>query len=391
MTNLVRFIFLTVVLILTLFMIINPRETVDAALAGINLWYKFLLPALLPFFITGELMISTGFVVFLGTLLEPVMRPLFRLPGCSSLVVALGFTSGFPMGAIMTRRLYEENMLTANEAERLVTFTNNSSPLFILGAVGVGMLSSPLLGYILAISHYSSNLLIGLFWRFRGPIPAKETSTANILKQACKQLAQFKSPGPGRLLGDAIKNSLNNILAIGGFVIFFSLLTRMLAVTGIMENMAIFLSTVLSVLHVDYSMAFALASGFFEITIGTSAAAGIETSLISKLVVISIIIAFSGCSIIAQVMSVVSGLPIRFSYYLGSRLLQVILTTIITFLVFYYISPGEAIFISTTTLNKALYSFDAWSLSLYCLFSGLFLLMAMVLISLLTGIRNHRS
>ena len=385
-----RFLFLSVVLILTLFMIINPRETVDAALAGIKLWYAVLLPALLPFLITGELMVNTGFVVFLGIVLEPVMRPLFRLPGCSSLVVALGFTSGFPMGAVMTRRLYEEKLLTANEAERLVSFTNNSSPLFIVGAVGVGMLASPVLGYILAAAHYLSNLLIGLIWRFHGPLPAPETSSSSIWKRAWEEFRNYQSPGPGRLLGDAIKNSLNNILAIAGFVIFFSLLTRMLAVTGIMESAAIFISSVLGVLQVDYSMAYALATGFFEITLGTNAAAGIESSLPGKMVIISIIMAFSGCSIIAQVMSIVSGLPIRFSRYLTSRLLQIVLSAIITVAACHLTAPLETL-PTSTTLNRALYSFDAWGLSLLCMFGGLLLLLFLVIISLVINVKNHRS
>ena len=154
-----RMFFLGIVLILTFFMIINPRETVTSAGKGFELWYSVIVPALLPFFIAADLLISLGFARFLGVILEPVMRPLFKLPGCSSLVVAIGFTSGFPIGAILSRRLYDDKMIEGSEAERLVSFTNNSSPLFILGAVGVGMFNSPMLGCLLAVSHYLANLL----------------------------------------------------------------------------------------------------------------------------------------------------------------------------------------------------------------------------------------
>lgn len=145
-------------------MLLNPRETVTAASAGIKLWYLVVIPALLPFFIIAELLVSLRFVNFLGILLEPIMRPVFRLPGCSSLVVVMGFTSGFPVGAILTKKLYDDHMLTANEAERLVSFTNNSSPLFILGAVGVGMFANPVAGYLLAAAHYLSNLCLGFLF-----------------------------------------------------------------------------------------------------------------------------------------------------------------------------------------------------------------------------------
>ena len=123
------------VLLSTFFMIINPQETVNAASTGIKLWYMIVLPALLPFFIMSELLANLGVIHLLGVMLEPIMRPLFKLPGSSSLVIAMGFTSGFPIGAVLTKKLYDQKLLTANEAERLVSFTNNSSPLLRKGMV----------------------------------------------------------------------------------------------------------------------------------------------------------------------------------------------------------------------------------------------------------------
>jgi nucleoside recognition membrane protein YjiH len=80
----------------------------------------------------------------------------------------MGFTSGFPIGAsLKSKACMMKNYLNADEAERLVSFTNNSSPLFILGSsVGVGMFSSPVARiYLLAFSHYLSNSLLGIIWR----------------------------------------------------------------------------------------------------------------------------------------------------------------------------------------------------------------------------------
>ena len=101
--------FLLIILILAVFMAINPLETVQAATSGFLLWVDILVPALLPFFIVADLLVSLHFVGLIGALLEPIMRPVFRLPGCSALVIAMGYTSGFPMGAILSRRLWEEN------------------------------------------------------------------------------------------------------------------------------------------------------------------------------------------------------------------------------------------------------------------------------------------
>ena len=165
MSSYTRSIYLILVLLLASFMIINPELTVNASLDGLNLWFNVVFPALFPFFVAAELLVQLGFVHFLGVLLEPIMRPLFRLPGSASFVVAMGFTSGFPIGAVLTKNLYEKRMLDGNEAERLVAFTNNSSPLFMLGAVAVGMFKLPVIaGYVIAVSHYLANLSVGLLW-----------------------------------------------------------------------------------------------------------------------------------------------------------------------------------------------------------------------------------
>ena len=387
MGNYSRVFFLIIILILTTFMIINPQETVTAAGMGFKLWFSILLPALLPFFIVAELMVSLGFVNFLGVILEPVMRPIFRLPGCSSLVVVMGFTSGFPIGAILSRKLYDENLLTADEAERLVSFTNNCSPLFILGAVGVGMFASPLAGYLLAFSHYLSNILVGIIWRFRGSSQIMSTFRRehSLLQEACQAFWQHQNTrGIGALLGDAIKNSLNNILAIAGFVIIFSVLTRMLSVWGIMDGIASLLTYLFKAFSLPYPVAYGLGMGMFEITLGTrTVVLATQADFLYKLAAVSIILAFSGFSIIAQVMSIMAGTTVRLSFYMLSRLIQIMLSLVITLFTYKMIVPHLTVSSFTIPYYKALYSFDAWNISLVCLLIGLVLITLMMLLSLL--------
>ena len=387
MGNYSRIFFLIIILILTTFMIINPQETVTAAGMGLKLWFTILLPALLPFFIVAELMVSLGFVNFLGVILEPVMRPIFRLPGCSSLVVVMGFTSGFPIGAVLSRKLYDEKLLTADEAERLVSFTNNCSPLFILGAVGVGMFASPLAGYLLAFSHYLSNILVGIIWRFRGSyqIISTVSQKQSLLQEACQAFLRHHNPrGIGALLGDAIKNSLNNILAIAGFVIIFSVLTRMLSVWGIMDGIASLLTYLFKAFSLPYPVAYGLGMGMFEITLGTrTVVLATQADFLYKLAAVSIILAFSGFSIITQVMSIMAGTAVRLSFYMLSRLIQIMLSLVITLLTYKMIVPHLTVSSFTIPYYKALYSFDAWNISLVCLLIGLVLITLMMLLSLL--------
>ncbi|GAE91756.1 membrane protein [Gracilibacillus boraciitolerans JCM 21714] len=54
----------------------------SASQRGLEVWASVVFPSLLPFFIVAELLIAFGGVVhFIGVLCEPIMRPLFNVPG----------------------------------------------------------------------------------------------------------------------------------------------------------------------------------------------------------------------------------------------------------------------------------------------------------------------
>ena len=185
--------FLLLILLATLAMLCYPQAAYDGACRGLETWITHLLPSLLPFFIAADLLLSLGFVRFLGVLLEPVMRPLFRLPGEAGFAVALGFTSGFPMGAILTASLKEQSLCTPQEAARLAAFTNNSSPLFLLISVPLSMLHQPQLGVLLLSAHYLANLTIGILLRFTAEPCRQSIVPRRLLRTAVSQLQQYQA------------------------------------------------------------------------------------------------------------------------------------------------------------------------------------------------------
>ena len=63
------------------------------------------------------------------------MRPLFGVPGEGAFALIMGTISGYPMGAKIVADLKEKESVNKVEAERLLAFTNNSGPLFVIGAV----------------------------------------------------------------------------------------------------------------------------------------------------------------------------------------------------------------------------------------------------------------
>ena len=180
---------IAIAVIFVLGMVIQPKIVFDGSISGLNAWWKIVFPSLLPFFIASEILMKLGLVRFLGVLLEPVMRPLFNVPGAGAFVLVIGFTSGFPIGSMVTAQLRQQGLCTRVEAERLMSFTNNSSPLFMLTAVAVGMFGRPDLGIVIAGSHYLANILLGFalrFYKYNDREIASQLSTSSSIRQAFK-------------------------------------------------------------------------------------------------------------------------------------------------------------------------------------------------------------
>mgnify|MGYP000967486383 CR=1 FL=1 len=336
------------VTLIVIAMLLWPEETYQGALYGLELWATILVPSLLPFFIIAEIIMSLGIVRMLGVLLEPLMRPLFNLPGSASFVIAMGFTSGFPMGAVLTKRFCEEKECTLSEAERLIAFTNNSSPLFLMVAVAVGMFQQISLGIILAISHYLSNILIGIYLGIKSRFPknrmmgtpfssvAKRTrgQSSSLFLKSIRALfqAQEKRKPYGQLLSIAIKNSINAICLIGGFVIIYAVLIRILRVTSLLTLLEYPFAFLLQLCGLDTCLDLSLATGFWEMTLGLKEASLTSATLQEKAITVSILLGWGGLSIQSQVTGVLGGSGINPRLYYKARVAQGLLAGIITYL-----------------------------------------------------------
>ena len=309
--------FLLIILVfLTVSLLVFPREGFAAAQSGLELWWKSILPALLPFFIVSELLVLLGAMRLLGRWLEPLMRPLFNLPGAAALAVIMGYTSGFPTGAAITSGLRKEGAVTRDEGERLLAFTNNAGPFFIMAGVSVGMLNCPQAGVFLAAIHYGLNLLLGvtlgIFSKKKGgrkslPLPA---------------LPNYNHEPVGALLKKAALKALVNIGLIGGYILFFSVLIKMLWLCGAGPLFCRGLEWLLTCFRLSPALAVAFFNGFWEMSIGAAAAGQSAAPFAQSFAACAAILAWGGLSVQGQVSAMVSDTDLRLRYYFSSRLVH---------------------------------------------------------------------
>ncbi|PHS32069.1 MAG: sporulation integral membrane protein YlbJ [Alkaliphilus sp.] len=330
--------------LLTIFFIIAiivyPSSTVEAAHTGLMAWFTIVLPALLPFFIGSELLIRLGVVRFIGLLLEPIMRPLFNVPGDGSFAFAMSVTSGYPVGAKIISKLCEQKVILDVEAQRLISFCSTSGPLFIIGAVGVGMFNSGKLGLFIAANHFGAAILVGILFRFykRNTYKKSNFSTNHCqFKKAIKELSHYGQNRPlfGQILGNSVKESIDTILLVGGFIILFSVIVNILSQIGFMRFITTIVHSVPFFLSINPSVINSITTGFFEITLGSKMISDVYLiSLQSRLSIVAFIISWSGFSVHSQVISIISTTRIKTSIYLLSKLAHGLIASLFTYAFF---------------------------------------------------------
>jgi sporulation integral membrane protein YlbJ len=322
--------------------VIYPSVAFQASIEGLRVWWEIVFPALLPFFVAAEILMALGVVHFLGVLLEPLMRPVFDVPGVGAFALAMGITGGYPIGAKITANLRRRGLCNQIEGERLASFTNTADPLFMSGAVAVGMFHAPDLAGAICGVHYISAIILGVLLRlYGGPQRRRDleisvNSKGNIFKRAFHELYKARQ-ADGRpiaqVFGDSVRDSVGSMLLVGGFIVMFSVIIKVLTVSGVMRLIEWPLTLITGPLKIKDTLISPMISGLFEITLGTELASKAAAPLLDRLMVANAIIAWSGLSVFGQVSAMVSGTDIRMTPYLISRLTHAAIAAVITAIV----------------------------------------------------------
>ena len=137
----------------TFCLLIFSKSNLPAVKSGLALWANSVVPSLFPFFVATELLMHTNIINIFGNILNPLMKPFFNIRGEGAFAFIMGIISGYPVGAKIASSLRQNNICSKEECERLLSFTNNSGPLFIIGTVGILMFKNTMIGLLLFITH----------------------------------------------------------------------------------------------------------------------------------------------------------------------------------------------------------------------------------------------
>ena len=156
----------TLFVLFAICLVLFSSSNLSAAQNGLSLWATSIIPSLFPFFVATELLSYTNIIDILGKFFNKLMKPLFNVRGEGSFAFLMGIISGYPVGAKIACNLRQANICSKEECERLLAFTNNSGPLFIIGTVGIKMFGSSTIGFLLLVTHILACISVGICFRF---------------------------------------------------------------------------------------------------------------------------------------------------------------------------------------------------------------------------------
>ena len=219
------------------------------------------------------------------------------------IIFILGIFTGNPLTARNIRLLYDQKKISLEEANHILLFSHFVSPVFIM-MVAVSFLGKERLGIILLLTHYISNIIIGILFRDKNLY-----NNINVNEE--------KKETFGACLINGIKNAIGSMELICGVLVIFLVLANIFT----------------QVLGLD-SYSKLLFKGLMEITIGMQELGIIGVKTIYKVVIASVFLAFGGLSIHMQVYSYLVGSKISYSYFLRGRIIQMLLALVISFILY---------------------------------------------------------
>ncbi len=320
-SKLKKLVILVILLFFMLMLIIYPDKYVNSCKEGIKLWGLTVLPSLLPFFFLTQLLTATGVFNGISQKASKLTEPIFKCSGLSAYAFLMSVLSGYPVGSRIVYDLKSNNLISKSEATKIGLLASTSGPLFIVGAVGIGMFDDKTIGAIIYISHIISAVLVGLIFRNYGSVE-KLNSTL------------YKNKNQGNILYECIYNAVISSIIVGGFISIFYVIAEILVDIKILTPLEKIFDLLFYYLGGSKDISSALTVGVIESTNGIK-----KLSMLNNLnltVPLSCaLISFGGVSIIMQSLIYLQKAEVKTFIFILGKLLQTVISFVISFILTY--------------------------------------------------------
>lgn len=278
----------------TLVALLLSNDMKSGIYEGLIFSFSTIIPTLFPFFIISDLW-SEFFEVKQDSKLQRIFSLLFGINGQAVGALLSGIVCGFPIGAKASADLYKKKSITLQELELLSCISNTPSSAFVISGIGVGIFGDIRIGIILYFSVIISSILLGVLFR-------TQRNKSHFMCNISEQNFNFAL---------SITNAGLSSVNVASFIIIFS------AILKVLKGL------------INHPLIFALFASLLEIGNAAKEIANLtDTSLFSKLLLISFSLGFSGLSVYFQTLIFLPK-EVNLCKYLFRKFIQGIICSIV--------------------------------------------------------------
>ena len=307
-----------------------PSAASDGARKGLDFCGQILIPSLFPFMVLSSFIVKSGLAARMSTVLEPITRLLFRLPGCTGATIAVSLIGGYPAGARGIKALLERGDITPKQGERMLGFSVGAGPAFVISVVGAGLLGSGNAGLVLFFSQIAASILIGMLSALFAEREKRSTQTS--VKTSPEKIDASSA------LVESSADATAGMLNMCAFVILFSCLLTLMQYSGMQQ----FLTNTLIHLGISEQTARSILPILLEVTSGCSNAAQVGASP----ALISFGLGWAGACVHFQISASLTGIHFSRTQFTLMRFIHGLLAAGISYAVFSLFPQTAAVFSS---------------------------------------------
>ena len=296
------------ILILFFSMLSFPQTVFTGASYGLVLWFRHVLPTLLPYMILINVLICTPALHWICRITSTFLCPLLGTSYYGTFAVLTGFLCGYPMGAKTTSDLLNVNKISRSEASYLLSFCNNTSPAFILSYVVAQNMKERNLCIPFFLILTFTPLMLSFIFRLFYRLPESSCSFPQVTP------GSFSNPSESisnSFLDRCILNVFESVTKVGGYMMMFSVLIQLLA--SVLPN-TIFSLLLYSSLEISTGIRLLFSSALYTT---------------EKIILCAFLTSFGGWCCIAQTYSMISGSQLPILPYIAEKLVTALVTSLL--------------------------------------------------------------
>lgn len=278
----------SLIIIIFILIFINNNIIYSTIYNTTLIWFKNLVPNILPIMIITSLIIESNLIFDLTNLLGNIFSRIFKTSRYSIFIFILSIFTGSPSNAKYINDLYNNKLISKDESTKILLFTTNFNSLLIYNLISIYL--GKYISIKIIITLILTNIIIGLLNR-----------NYDITLLPTKQINNKIN------LTKIIKDSIDTMLMILGVLICFNLLINIVPINNIiLKN---------------------LFNGFLEVTTALKSLESINISIKLKELLTLVYLSFSGLSIHLQIKSILT--DTNYILFLKNKLFSIFISLFI--------------------------------------------------------------